>query len=203
MIHVQVFQSYFLISLFTSICNLIQKTPVVTMAKGFGLSQRKFNVGTGNGRRKRKSDHNFLLRILICVSIPFMCIFLVTGYIFSHTDSNYRSDMNNITPHRQDQNSLGAKHEIYGHIDNINNNDPLHVSISSSGERESSQLLPKWIQDYMSWHQEMRSKFPGKAIIEDPNAPPVLVRTCLVSFYTPPRYHTYHTITVDIFPACC
>ena len=54
------------------------------------------------------------------------------------------------------------------------NNAPL---VTQSKEQE----LPKWIQDYISWHQEMRAKFPGKAIIEDPDAPPVLVRTCLVS----------------------
>jgi hypothetical protein len=42
-----------------------------------------------------------------------------------------------------------------------------------------TQDLPIWIQEYMSWHREMRNKYPGKAIIEDANAPPVLVRTCL------------------------
>jgi len=39
--------------------------------------------------------------------------------------------------------------------------------------------LPQWIQNYVKWHKEMREKFPGKALLEDPNAPPVLVRTCL------------------------
>jgi hypothetical protein len=39
--------------------------------------------------------------------------------------------------------------------------------------------LPKWVTNYITWHQEMRNQFPGRAIIEDPNAPKVLVRTCL------------------------
>ena len=42
-----------------------------------------------------------------------------------------------------------------------------------------NQQLPKWIEDYISWHQKMRAQFPGQSIITDPNAPPVLVRTCL------------------------
>ena len=39
-------------------------------------------------------------------------------------------------------------------------------------------VLPKWITEYLDWHNEMREKFPGKAILEDPNAPKVLIRTC-------------------------
>ncbi len=66
--------------------------------------------------------------------------------------------------------------------------DPVTFNRSSSSNdvplvtQSKEQELPKWVQDYITWHQEMRAKFPGKAIIEDPNAPPVLVRTCLVSF---------------------
>lgn len=39
--------------------------------------------------------------------------------------------------------------------------------------------LPKWISDYVEWHAEMRTKFPGKKLFTDPNAPPILIRTCL------------------------
>ena len=46
-------------------------------------------------------------------------------------------------------------------------------------EDASRQLLPQWIQEYISWHRKMRLEFPGKSIITDPRAPPVLVRICL------------------------
>ena len=61
---------------------------------------------------------------------------------------------------------------------------PVTVTTLTAQRAQEEPTLPKWILDYISWHQEMRAKFPGKAIIEDPNAPPVLVRTCLVSITT-------------------
>jgi hypothetical protein len=61
---------------------------------------------------------------------------------------------------------------------------PVTVTTLTAQRAQEEPPLPKWILDYISWHQEMRAKFPGKAIIEDPNAPPVLVRTCLVSITT-------------------
>ncbi len=39
--------------------------------------------------------------------------------------------------------------------------------------------LPSWIQDYVTWHSQMRKKFPGMRLFTHPDAPPVLVRTCL------------------------
>ena len=47
---------------------------------------------------------------------------------------------------------------------------------------ESSHLiaaLPEWIRNYMAWHKSMREKFPGRKLFEDPDAPKLLVRTCL------------------------
>ena len=40
--------------------------------------------------------------------------------------------------------------------------------------------LPQWIHDYIQWHRSVRAKYPGKSLIEDPSAPPILVRNCLV-----------------------
>lgn len=45
------------------------------------------------------------------------------------------------------------------------------VSLSSS--------LPDWIRNYVAWHKRMRQQFPGKHLFDDPNAPKLLVRTCL------------------------
>ena len=39
--------------------------------------------------------------------------------------------------------------------------------------------LPKWIRDYILWHRQMREDFPGDELFNNPNAPNVLVRTCL------------------------
>lgn len=39
--------------------------------------------------------------------------------------------------------------------------------------------LPKWIQNYIAWHREMRTKYPGEELFTNPDAPNVLVRTCL------------------------
>jgi hypothetical protein len=39
--------------------------------------------------------------------------------------------------------------------------------------------FPAWIQNYVSWHAQMRRDFPGMKLFEDPNAPNLLVRTCL------------------------
>jgi hypothetical protein len=39
--------------------------------------------------------------------------------------------------------------------------------------------LPKWIRDYINWHREIRSKYPREELFKNPDAPNVIVRTCL------------------------
>jgi hypothetical protein len=39
--------------------------------------------------------------------------------------------------------------------------------------------LPSWVKNYVEWHRRVRSKYPGASLIQDPSAPPVLVRICL------------------------
>lgn len=39
--------------------------------------------------------------------------------------------------------------------------------------------LPKWIRDYISWHREIRAKYPGDELFQNSKAPNVLIRTCL------------------------
>lgn len=46
-------------------------------------------------------------------------------------------------------------------------------------KKQNSHKLPNWVRDYFEWHNEMRKKFPGKLIIEDKNAPKILMRTCI------------------------
>ncbi|KAI2500277.1 hypothetical protein MHU86_14157 [Fragilaria crotonensis] len=39
--------------------------------------------------------------------------------------------------------------------------------------------LPLWIRNYIAWHKEMIHKYPGPDLLTNPNAPKLLVRTCL------------------------
>jgi hypothetical protein len=43
----------------------------------------------------------------------------------------------------------------------------------------SLHVFPQWIQDYVTWHADMRRQFPGMELFTNPQAPKVLVRTCL------------------------
>lgn len=43
----------------------------------------------------------------------------------------------------------------------------------------SENTLPEWIQNYVEWHKSMREKFPGRRLFEDPEAPKLILRTCL------------------------
>ena len=48
-----------------------------------------------------------------------------------------------------------------------------------SNSPPSETPLPDWIRNYVAWHKQMREKFPGTKLWEDPEAPKLLVRTCL------------------------
>ena len=39
--------------------------------------------------------------------------------------------------------------------------------------------FPKWIQEYVTWHQQVRQQFPGMELFQNPKAPHLLIRTCL------------------------
>eukprot|EP00980_Cylindrotheca_fusiformis_P015123 scaffold4180_cov99-Cylindrotheca_fusiformis.AAC.4 len=39
--------------------------------------------------------------------------------------------------------------------------------------------FPLWIQEYVTWHQQIRKQFPGMELLNNPDAPNLLVRTCL------------------------
>jgi hypothetical protein len=39
--------------------------------------------------------------------------------------------------------------------------------------------LPDWIRNYIHWHRETLKKYPGDELFENPDAPNVLIRTCL------------------------
>lgn len=39
--------------------------------------------------------------------------------------------------------------------------------------------IPDWIRNYITWHREVRIKYPGDELLRNPDAPNVLIRTCL------------------------
>eukprot|EP00934_Nitzschia_sp_Nitz4_P007795 Nitzschia sp. Nitz4//scaffold87_size112219//3911//5467//NITZ4_004056-RA/size112219-processed-gene-0.0-mRNA-1//1//CDS//3329559315//7785//frame0 len=42
-----------------------------------------------------------------------------------------------------------------------------------------SEDLPPWVVKYVQWHSQVRQEFPGMELFTNPNAPKVLIRTCL------------------------
>jgi len=39
--------------------------------------------------------------------------------------------------------------------------------------------MPRWVSDYIAFHNEIRSRFPGAQLFTDPEAPKILMRICL------------------------
>ena len=62
-------------------------------------------------------------------------------------------------------------------------NRSIHMLLKSKRNVESNHKeLPAWIVNYVTWHNHMRAKFPGHKIFTDENAPPVLIRTCMMDY---------------------
>eukprot|EP00979_Chaetoceros_neogracilis_P018810 scaffold11238_cov297-Chaetoceros_neogracile.AAC.2 len=147
--------------------------------------QRRFNIN----RSRKKTEPNQLLRILVILLGFCFISFLTSTYIL-----------------QQETSKSQHQHITKAFVIPTKNNDSLDSQIVSQSLPRSEQQstlalgipeipnsqhaytispietqlpLPKWVQEYISWHQKMRSDFPGQSIITDPNAPPVLVRTCL------------------------
>jgi len=53
------------------------------------------------------------------------------------------------------------------------------TATTKNENQPEDQPLPKWITDYVHWHQEVRERFPGDELFTNENAPKLLVRTCL------------------------
>ena len=62
----------------------------------------------------------------------------------------------------------------------IQNNIPVEDKIVTIYETPPELAnFPNWIQNYVRWHQEIRQKYPGMKLFTDPEAPKLLIRTCL------------------------
>uniref|UniRef100_A0A7S4T301 O-fucosyltransferase family protein n=1 Tax=Ditylum brightwellii TaxID=49249 RepID=A0A7S4T301_9STRA len=81
-------------------------------------------------------------------------------------------------------NGISGSELLKEQLNSNTNKDEIKISDNSDGDSnddndKEEHKLPKWISDYMQWHREIRAKYPGKALLEDPSAPKVLVRMCL------------------------
>ncbi|CAB9498867.1 expressed unknown protein [Seminavis robusta] len=64
----------------------------------------------------------------------------------------------------------------------VHSNGPLYFTPNQQKATFISPLdpsLPKWIRDYITWHRQVRAQYPGAELFNNPQAPNVLIRTCL------------------------
>jgi hypothetical protein len=128
--------------------------------------QRVFHLnGKIKGKRPGGSSSSFVQRVIYVFFIVLLLLFIIPLYVILEGE-------------------YGPSFTVWNPIDSVSSSS-LSEKEGRRGDSSNSNLLPKtqdlpiWIQEYMTWHREMRNKYQGKAIIEDINAPPVLVRTCL------------------------
>jgi hypothetical protein len=130
-------------------------------------------------RRKRLST----MRSLVICTALLILVSLYSSLQSSssvHLDLDYQSDVASITA------KASSSAKIYNEIlveapinipiitDNNNNNNNNNTNSSN----DLLQGLPDWIQTYIHWHQEQRSRFPGNQLFTNPDAPKLLIRTC-------------------------
>lgn len=120
--------------------------------KRYSDSNRKTVGGTGKG---------LLLKLLM---LPLIAMVIGTFFMAMHIRADHSKGITKIS---QGNNPI---------------NDHLASFASEKAtkqRREEEEPLPKWITDYVKWHQEVRAKFPGDELFTNKDAPKLLVRTCL------------------------
>jgi hypothetical protein len=139
-----------------------------------------------NAWRKQRSSNWMIISRIHSKAIVFVLVFVsVFSFIISFACfKDHLSYQDNITHNSNAKDmkdtfsmvvpSAISKHS-HGHGAKIKTKS---TSTTTTRNKSTSKDLPQWIQDYTKWHQKMRAKFPGKALFEDPNAPPLLVRLC-------------------------
>mgnify|MGYP001179201784 CR=1 FL=1 len=119
--------------------------------KSYSDSNRKTVGGTGKG---------LLLKLLM---LPLIAMVIGTFFMAMHIRADHSKGITKIS---QENNP-------------INNHLASFASEKGTNQRrEEEEPLPKWITDYVKWHQEVRAKFPGDELFTNKDAPKLLVRTC-------------------------
>jgi hypothetical protein len=88
--------------------------------------------------------------------------------------ASQRTKVNQVPP-------VASRREISANSTQRNQSPSLasEWTFTASGGTKHVDLLPQWIQDYVRWHHEMRSRFPGPELLHNPSAPGLILRTCL------------------------
>jgi hypothetical protein len=60
-------------------------------------------------------------------------------------------------------------------IVNKNRSVSNNIEANSTGSNDEAWKLPKWITDYIAWHNQVRSKFTVEQLLQDDNAPNIIV----------------------------
>jgi hypothetical protein len=120
-------------------------------------------------KRFRGGKSTFFLGRLCCLIVSLVVgFFLLTG---SHTWIQIRT----AKSERATIVSLPiALSTFFGFESSISSARSADIS-----SREQSHQLPAWIENYLDFHTKTRQRFPGSRIFTDPDAPGILLRTCL------------------------
>jgi len=140
------------------------------------ISQRRRTFSLNKSRKPKKPNYLLLFLFVILCLVVISFIFSAT-YVFQHTDTKESQKPNIesfILPKKDNPNFQVQKKSLSVEVQTAHT-----PKVPDSTKISEDPNLPQWITDYIAWHRKMRSEFPGQSIITDPNAPPVLIRTCL------------------------
>ena len=123
--------------------------------------ERQSNVLLYSDKMRKETKHTkkLLLRKLLVMPLLAILFFVTTSIGLKILDNETEKLVHTITTQQQ---QYQQKQQLKPHT---------HVS--------SSPKLPQWIVEYVQWHQEMRAQFPGDELFTNPDAPKLLIRTCL------------------------
>jgi hypothetical protein len=127
--------------------------------------QRNFNPDGDTIRDKTKVTKNKLMIYLFYIPLIIIVLCMQSLIFFTKFNGDNNGESMTMTLKREDKEQRLQQEE---------HQQKLQPASSSSD-------LPKWIIDYVKWHQFQRKKYPGGKLFTttDPEAPKLLVRTCL------------------------
>lgn len=128
----------------------------------------------------KSTKQGLLFKLLILplfvmsISILFMVSSIRGGIDFQEQQNIMKSHMSSFTPGKFEQKAIND------HLSSFQTDKVEQKSSSTKNQnQQEDQPLPKWITDYVRWHQEVRAKYPGDELFTNEDAPKLLVRTCL------------------------
>lgn len=130
--------------------------------------------------QRRKKGRRKINDVLVGIFIVFVIVYLLS--LYQHTATYYNdqgSNNNQILIIDKNSNNNNNNHHHNEETKSIQHYTPNDQPIDNNPSPQEDHPLPEWVTNYIKWHNEMRAKYPGKEIIENPNAPKTLTRICL------------------------